>query len=45
MGFALVRSITGAIHELFTGTERVRRGDIVHRICVEAQDQLGELGK
>ena len=43
MGFALARSITGAIHELFTGTERVRRGDFSHRIRVETQDQLGEL--
>ena len=43
MGFALARSITGAVHELFTGTERVRRGDFSHRIQVETQDQLGEL--
>ena len=43
MGFALAKSITGAVHELFTGTERVRRGDFSHRIQVETQDQLGEL--
>ncbi len=43
MGFALARSITGAVHELFTGTERVRRGDFSHRIQVESRDQLGEL--
>ena len=43
MGFALARSITGAVHELFTGTERVRGGDFSHRIQVEARDQLGEL--
>ncbi|MDA1094047.1 MAG: SpoIIE family protein phosphatase [Acidobacteria bacterium] len=43
MGFALAKSITGAVHELFTGTERVRRGDLSHRIHVETQDQLGEL--
>ena len=43
MGFALARSITGAVHELFTGTERVRRGDFSHRIRVETRDQLGEL--
>jgi HAMP domain-containing protein len=43
MGVALARSITGAVHELFTGTERVRQGDFTHRIAVKAQDQLGEL--
>ena len=43
MGFALARSITGAVHELFTGTERVRRGDFSHPIRVETRDQLGEL--
>ena len=45
MGFALARSITGAVHELFTGTERVRRGDLDHRIQVESRDQLGELAE
>ena len=43
MGFALAKSITGAVHELFAGTERVRRGDLVHPIQVDTQDQLGEL--
>jgi phosphoserine phosphatase RsbU/P len=43
MGFALARSITGAVHELFMGTERVRQGDFTHRITIKAQDQLGEL--
>ena len=43
MGFALARSITGAVHELSTGTERVRRGDFSHRIEVKTRDQLGEL--
>lgn len=44
MGFALARSITGSIDELFAGTERVRRGDFGHRIAVRVKDQLGELG-
>ena len=43
MGLALARSITGAVHELFAGTERVRQGDFGHRIPVLANDQLGDL--
>ncbi len=43
MGFALARSITSSIHELFMGTERVRHGDFTHRINVTSNDQLGEL--
>ena len=45
MGLALARSITSAIHELFTGTERVRHGDFTHRIDVASRDQLGELAE
>ena len=43
MGLALARSITGAVHELFEGTERVGRGDFTHKIAVRSRDQLGEL--
>ena len=43
MGLALARSITSSVHELFTGTERVRLGDFGHRIQVQTNDQLGEL--
>jgi sigma-B regulation protein RsbU (phosphoserine phosphatase) len=43
MGFALARSITSSIHELFMGTERVRQGDFTHRIEIDTKDQLGEL--
>jgi sigma-B regulation protein RsbU (phosphoserine phosphatase) len=42
-GLALARSITGSVHELFAGTERVRQGDFTHKIAVMAPDQLGEL--
>ena len=42
-GLALARSITGSVHELFTGTERVRQGDFTHKIAVRSDDQLGEL--
>ena len=45
MGGALARSITGSVHELFMGTERVRQGDLTHRIVVKTRDQLGELAE
>ena len=43
VGFALAKSITGSVHELFAGTERVRQGDFTHKIGVTSEDQLGEL--
>jgi sigma-B regulation protein RsbU (phosphoserine phosphatase) len=45
MGLALARSITGSVHELFVGTERVRRGDFTHKIPIRSRDQLGELAE
>ena len=45
MGFALARSITGSIHALFVGTEKVRAGDLAHRIQVRTRDQLGHLAE
>jgi len=42
-GLALAKSITGSVHQLFTGTERVRQGDFTHKIAVKTDDQLGEL--
>ena len=45
MGLALARSITGSVHELFTGTNRVRRGDFSHRIRIQSGDQLGDLAE
>jgi sigma-B regulation protein RsbU (phosphoserine phosphatase) len=44
-GLTLARSITGSVHELFAGTERVRRGDFRHKIDIKANDQLGELAE
>ena len=44
-GLALARSITGSVHELFGGTERVRQGDFTHKIDIRAEDQLGELAE
>lgn len=45
MGLKLARSITGAVHELASGTEHVRRGDFSHRIMVNSADQLGDLAE
>ena len=45
MGGALAKSITGSVHELFTGTGRVRRGDFTHRIRITSGDQLGDLAE
>ena len=45
MGLTLARSITGSVHELFAGTERVRRGDFTHKIPIWSRDQLGELAE
>jgi serine phosphatase RsbU (regulator of sigma subunit) len=45
MGLALARSITGSVHELFAGTERVRRGDFTHKIAIRSRDQLGDLAE
>ena len=45
MGLGLARSITGAVHELFEGTERVRRGDFSGEIAVRSRDQMGQLAE
>ena len=42
-GVKLTRNITGAVHELYEGTQHVREGDFAYRIPVEGTDQLGEL--
>lgn len=43
IGFVLARQITGAVHDLFTGTQHLRAGDFTHQIPARARDQLGEL--
>jgi serine phosphatase RsbU (regulator of sigma subunit) len=45
MGFVLARQITGAVHDLFTGTEHLRNRDFTYQIPVRARDQLGELAE
>jgi serine phosphatase RsbU (regulator of sigma subunit) len=42
-GLTLAKSITGSVHELFAGTERVRQGRFTQKIAVKTDDQLGEL--
>ena len=44
-GLVLAKSITGSVHELFVGTERVRQGDFASKIAVVEKDQLGELSE
>jgi len=43
IGISMSRSITGAVHSLYTGTERVMSGDFSHLIQVSGRDQLAEL--
>ena len=44
VGVSLARTITAAVHELYTGTQRVMQGDFTHRIKVsKSRDQLAEL--
>jgi sigma-B regulation protein RsbU (phosphoserine phosphatase) len=43
IGISMSRSITGAVHSLYEGTERVMRGDFSHLIGVSGRDQLAEL--
>ena len=44
IGIGLARTITGAVHRLYEGTQRVIAGDFSHRIEVSGNDQLAELG-
>jgi sigma-B regulation protein RsbU (phosphoserine phosphatase) len=43
VGISITRTITGAVHELYEGTQRVREGDFSHRIHVKGSDQISEL--
>ena len=45
MGVSLTRTMTCAVNELYEGTQRVKAGDLSHRIAVKGNDQLAELGK
>jgi sigma-B regulation protein RsbU (phosphoserine phosphatase) len=43
IGVSLTRTITGAVHGLYEGTQRVMRGDFSHLIAVSGRDQLADL--
>jgi sigma-B regulation protein RsbU (phosphoserine phosphatase) len=43
IGTTMTRTITGAVHRLYEGTQRVIEGDFSHRIKVTGTDQLAEL--
>jgi len=43
IGISLTRTITGAVHDLYEGTQKVAKGDFSYRIPVKGQDQLAEL--
>jgi sigma-B regulation protein RsbU (phosphoserine phosphatase) len=45
IGVSITRSITGAVHNIYEGTARVKDGDFSHRIQVSGKDQLAELGQ
>ena len=44
VGVSLSRTITSAVHDLYEATVRIRQGDLTHRIQVNGNDQLAELG-
>jgi phosphoserine phosphatase RsbU/P len=43
IGITMTRTITGAVHRLYDGTQKVIQGDFSHRIEVAGTDQLAEL--
>jgi len=45
IGISLTRTITGAVHNLYRGTERVMGSDFSHRIPVSGRDQIADLSR
>jgi sigma-B regulation protein RsbU (phosphoserine phosphatase) len=43
VGVSITQAITGAVHDLYEGTQRVTKGDFSHRIPTPGADQLGAL--
>jgi sigma-B regulation protein RsbU (phosphoserine phosphatase) len=44
IGVSMTRTITGAVHHLYVGTQRVMEGRLSHRMPVGGRDQLAEVG-
>lgn len=44
IGVSLTRTITTAVQALYDGTQRIKEGDLSHRIPVKGDDQLADLG-
>jgi sigma-B regulation protein RsbU (phosphoserine phosphatase) len=45
IGISLTRTITGAVHSLYHGTQRVMEGSFSHRITASGRDQLADLSR
>jgi phosphoserine phosphatase RsbU/P len=43
IGISMTRTITGAVHRLYEGTQKVMEGNFSHRIQVTGKDQLADL--
>ena len=44
IGVSMTRTITGAVHHLYEGTQQVMEGKLSHRMPVGGRDQLAEVG-
>jgi phosphoserine phosphatase RsbU/P len=45
IGITMTHAITGAVHRLYEGTQKVIEGDFSHRIEVQGNDQLAQLSR
>ncbi|GAC1644255.1 MAG: hypothetical protein NVS9B15_01220 [Acidobacteriaceae bacterium] len=43
IGMRLTRSVTHAVHELYSATQHIEKGDFRHRIRIRSKDQLAAL--
>ena len=41
----MTRTITGTVHGLYEGTQRVMEGDFSHRTSIKGNDQLADLSR